>query len=145
MKASSKKIRHTLNVDNDRTDHYIGLVSTEPDYKVSILINKKLGINLKSDSGVIKPVKGNEVVFARFAYSSEYSDIVFDLINNYTGKEKLFVRLPSVDFILRIRGTNNYEYIDELSQKLRKIKNLTGVFVLDCDKQLDYPTLQIIP
>lgn len=145
MKASSKKIRHTLSVDNDRTDHYIGLVSTEPDYKVSLLINKKLGINLKSDSDVIKPVKGKEVVFARFAYGSEYSDMAFDLINNYAGKEKLFGRLPSVDFILRIRGTSNYEYIDELSQKLRKIKNLTGVFVLDRDKQLDNTTLQIIP
>jgi len=145
MKAPVRKTRHKLIIEDSDPELFIGLVTAEADYKVSLLINKKLGINFRNNDPVIKTVNENDVSFSRFTSDSRYTDIVYDLISNDSGKEKLITKIPSLDYLLRIKGTNDSVTIDTIIRKIRTIGEITGVFVLDKNRQIETAVLQIIP
>ncbi|MBS0009925.1 MAG: IPExxxVDY family protein [Bacteroidales bacterium] len=145
MKPPSKKTRLKLKLDNNDEDQFLGLVSAEADYKVSLLINQGLGLNLKSTSPVVKTVNKNEISFSRFTSDSKYSEIVYELISNDAGKEKLLSRIPSIDYILRIKGVSNKETIEDIIRKIRNIGEITGVFTLDKNSRMENNFLKIIP
>ncbi len=137
MKTSSRKTRHKLKLNNDTNSHYIGIASTEPDYRICILINDKLGFNLKSSVPLVKNIRDKEIAFSRFSSSSDYTEINFDLISNYSGNNILMSKLSSIDYIIRINGMNDINYLKELNSRLREINEITGVFTLDEKKHLD--------
>ena len=145
MKAPSKKTRLKLKPDINDEDQFLGLVSAEADYKVSLLINQSLGLNLKSNSPVVKTVNKNDIFFSRFTSDSKYSEIVYELISNDAGKEKLLSRIPSIDFILRIKGVSNKETIEDIIRKIRNIGEITGVFTLDKNSRMENNFYKIIP
>jgi len=145
MKAPQKKTRHKLKVEADDPDHYLGLASAEADYRISLILNKELGLNLRSKTPVIKFIDDKEISFPRFTSSSKYNETIYDLISNESEKEKLFPRIPSIDFILRIRNLPSTEAIENVISRLRQIREITGVFPLERSRQLDASVLQIIP
>lgn len=144
MKPPAKKTRHKLSVDDSNSDQYIGLASPEADYKVSLLINQELGINLKSSSPVIKTANEKEISFSKFSCDSKYTETYYELISNQSGKETLLSKIPSLDYILRIKGTPGTEAIDNIIRKIRNIKEITGVFVLDKKRQIENSVLKIL-
>lgn len=145
MKSSARKIRHKLSIGNDDSDRYIGIVSTEADYRISLIMNRELGLKLKNSNPVIKSSDKKETQFSRFTSVSDYSDISYDLISNNSGREKLFSKLPALDYILIIKGVTDNDARDKLIKKIRNIGEITAVFVLDKKKQLENSVLQIIP
>ncbi|HCC70823.1 MAG TPA: IPExxxVDY family protein [Bacteroidales bacterium] len=145
MKSSAKKIRHKLIADNSISEHFLGIVSAEPDYKVSLLINKHLGIKLSSNEPIVKTINEKEISFPRFSSESEFTDAVYDLISNNSGKEKLLARIPAIDYLMRIKGIQNDETKDKIIRKIRSIREITGVFTLDKNKQIENSILLIIP
>ncbi len=145
MKSPAKKIRHKLRVDNDNSDRYIGMVTAEADYRISLIINRELGLKLRNSNPVIKSTDKKEIQFSRFTSVSDYSDISYDLISNNSGREKLFNKLPAFDYILIIKGVPDNETRDKLTQRIRNIGEITAVFVLDNNKQLENSILQTIP
>lgn len=145
MKSPARKIRHKLSVGNDDSDRYIGIVSTEADYRISLIMNRELGLKLKNSNPVIKSSDKKETQFSRFTSVSDYSDISYDLISNNSGREKLFSKLPALDYILIIKGVTDNDARDKLIKKIRNIGEITAVFVLDKKKQLENSVLQIIP
>ncbi len=48
---------------------FMGLVSSEPDYKLSLLINKSLNISLKNTQPVNSPEVSTVSIFSRFISS----------------------------------------------------------------------------
>jgi hypothetical protein len=120
-------------------------VSAEPDYKLSLTLNKKFRISLKN----ISPVKinndiGSELTFSRFSDSSSSPDRIFNLISNRSGKNFLLKKLKNVDYIFQVQNPDNEININQITASLREIDTVTAVFNIDMntikDKNLRYLT-----
>jgi hypothetical protein len=110
----------------------IGLVSAEPDYKLSLSINKTLKISLKNSTPVkISDETGQELVFSRFSDTTAYPDLIFDLISNRSGKEFLLKKLKNVDYIFQIIDSENRYGHNQIADFLRKTEFVTALFVVD--------------
>ena len=83
IKNVQKVKRIQLNVENNDKLFLYGIVSAEPDYKLSLALNKKMGISLKNISPVnLSDESGNEISFSRFLYINHSDDVVYRLISN---------------------------------------------------------------
>lgn len=145
MKTTQKVTRVQLKVNQNDESALIGIVTAEPDYKLSLSLNKNLKIFLKSTKPVaISSETGEDLIFSRFSDSSGSHGIVYDLISNRTGKNFLLKKLKNVDFILQIYNPENQVETDEVISSLRNTDHITAVFVLDReslkDKNLQFIT-----
>lgn len=145
MKIIQKITRVQLKIN--QTDEFIilGLVSAEPDYKLSLVINKKIGISLKNISPVnIINDKGFELTFSRFSNSSDSTGLTFTLISNRSGKNFLIRKLKNVDYIFQVHDPESENNTDTLTASLREIETVNAVFNIDLntfkDKNLQYLT-----
>jgi hypothetical protein len=145
MKSVQKITRLQLKINQNFDSILLGLVSSEPDYKLSLTLNKKFRISLKS----ISPIKlsndsENELIFSRFSDSSGSPDIIFNLISNRSGKNFLLKKLKNVDYILHVQDPDNENNIKSITAGLREIDIITAVFNVDLnsikDKNLQYLT-----
>jgi hypothetical protein len=130
----TKVTRLKLDVDHGNDFVLLGLVSSEPDYKLSLSLNKSLGISLKNVTG-IKP-DDQEHLFSRFS-SGTSGDIVYSLISNRSGKSYLLNKLKNIDFLLQIQDYESENDIEKVMTKLRKIEGVTGVFTVETDNLKD--------
>jgi len=146
MKTTSKITRVQLQINQDYQSVLIGIVSTEPDYKLSLLLNKKLKMSLKSGSPIILPGESDsDIAFSRFSDSRSLPGIVYELISNRNGKSFLLKKLKNVDYIFHVHNHNNEADINYLTKQLKNIECITAVFSIDTvslkDKNLNYVTL----
>lgn len=138
----NKKVTR-LQLENNGKDDFIilGLVSSEPDYKLSLSINKKSGISLKNVSPVKINEETEEVFFSRFSFTSSSSGTTCNLISNRHGKSFLFRKLKNIDYIFQIYNPANEFDAERLSSDLRTIETITAVFNIDLssfkDKNLE--------
>jgi hypothetical protein len=138
MKKTRKITRVKLQID--QTDDFIlfGLVSSEPDYKLCLALNKKFRISLKSISPLkLDGDKDTELLFSRFADSSESPDRIFYLVSNRSGKNFLLRKLRNVDYILQLHDAINELTIDQITSSLREIPGVTAVFNIDTESVKD--------
>ncbi len=71
MKATPKIKRVQLKISHDPESVLLGIVSAEPDYKLSLALNRKLGISLRNIAPVIlHDEPDSELTFSRFSDSS---------------------------------------------------------------------------
>jgi len=145
MKSNQKVTRVKLQIEQH--DDYIlfGLVTAEPDYKLSIALNKKFGISLKHKSAIITEGENNpEFLFSRFSNSTSGDDLIADLISNRNGKNHLIGKLKNIDYLLQIQISEKEVSQEELTAALREIESITAVFNIDLttlkDKNLHYLT-----
>ena len=140
-----KVTRVQLKINHNNEFILLGIVSAEPDYKLSLTLNKKFRISLKN----ISPVKinndiGSELTFSRFSDSSSSPDRIFNLISNRSGKNFLLKKLQNVDYIFQVQDPDNENNISQLTASLREIDTVTAVFNIDMntikDKNLRYLT-----
>ena len=145
MKSNQKVTRVRLNIEQNNDYILLGLVSTEPDYKLSLYLNRKFGISLKNK----KPFKlagdaRSELVFSRFSNSDDQQDFVCDLISNRSGKYFLLNKLKNIDYLLQIQISGKEDQLGNITSGLRDIKAITAVFNIDIntlkDKNLHYLT-----
>jgi len=146
MKPPGRKVKHKLFLKEELNDRFIGLVSSEADYKVSLLLNKKLNINLKSNSPIEIPgSKGSETLFSRFTSNSKFNDLTIDLISNRSGNEFLTRKYPNLDYVLKLKGNKISDSINEVVSKIRSIDGVIAVFILEDKLQLEENILEVIP
>jgi hypothetical protein len=140
-----KVTRLKLNIERNNDYILIGLVSTEPDYKLSLSLNKKFRISIKS----ILPLKltndkKSELVFSRFSNNHNPGDFVFNLISNRSGKYFLLNKLKNIDYLLQILNSEKEADANNIISSLREINSITAVFNIDIstikDKNLHYLT-----
>jgi hypothetical protein len=143
MKSTQKVTRLKLIIE--RNDEYIllGIVSAEPDYKLSLSLNTKFGISLKN----ISPLRltgdtNSELAFSRFSNNDDSSDLMFNLISNRTGKNFLLTKLKNIDYLLQIQIFEKVVNIKNITSSLREIDSVTAVFDINIntikDKNLHY-------
>lgn len=137
MKAR-KVTRVKLHIEQINDFILLGVVSSEPDYKLSLALNKKFGISLKNITPVkISREKGIELLFSRFSDSAKSPDRIFTLTSNRSGKRFLISKLRNVDYILNIHDPDNKNNITKVISSLREIASITAVFNIDIDSIKD--------
>jgi hypothetical protein len=143
MKSTQKVTRVKLNVEQNNDYILLGLVSTEPDYKLSLSLNKKFRISLKTISPV--SLTGNnkpDLTFSRFSNNDPTSGLRFTLISNRSGKNFLLEKLKNIDYLLQI--SDGEAELDLITSNLREIDTITAVFNISFktmkDKNIHYLT-----
>jgi len=143
MKSTQKVTRVKLNIDQNNDYILLGLVSAEPDYKLSLLLNKKFRISLK----YISPLRvtrdtESELTFSRFSNNHNPTDLVFSLVSNRSGKFYLLNKLKNIDYLFQIQNPDNDADLNNITSNLREIDTVTAVFNIDIntikDKNLHY-------
>ena len=92
MKSIQKITRIQLKISKDNEYILFGLVSSEPDYKLSQIFNKKFGISLKNNTPIkITDDAHSEKVFSRFSYTNDSTGLAFNLFSNRSGNNDIYV------------------------------------------------------
>lgn len=145
MKSTQKVTRVKLNIEQNNEYILLGLVSAEPDYKLSLTLNKKFRISLKNIGPLKLPGDArSELVFSRFSNNDDPEDLIFSLISNRTGKYFLLNKLKNIDYLLQIQVPEKEVNLNRITSALREIDTITAVFNIDLniikDKNLHYLT-----
>lgn len=135
---SSKKITR-IRLEESQPDDYIfmGLVSSDPDYKLSLLLNSRFRISLKH----AEPVKvsgeasGND--FSRFTTNAGPTGLAFYLVSNRSGKDYLLKKLKNIDYIFVSHDPEKEIDTETLASDLRQVESVTAVFKIDPDNLKD--------
>jgi len=145
MKSYQKVTRVKLNIEQNNDYILLGLVSSEPDYKLSLSLNKKFRVSLKNISPLkLKADTKSEFTFSRFSNNDDPADFIFNLISNRSGKNFLLNKLKNIDYLLQIQNSENTVSLTDITTSLREIETVTAVFNIDLntikDKNLHYLT-----
>ncbi len=143
MGNTGKIKKFQLSASDEDIPALIGIVSSEPDYRLSLKLNRKLGIGLKS----IEPVEfrdetGTEFIFSRFSDSPSHPTSGLQLVSNRSLKNFLLPKLKNIDFLILIPGSPDEKIIEKLITDIRETASVTGVFNIDVkalkEKNLKY-------
>ena len=138
MKSIQKITRIQLKVNQIDESILLGIVSAEPDYKLSLSLNKKFRISLKNISPVkITDDNGYELAFSKFSDFSDSTDIIYNLISNRSGKNFLLKKLKNVDYIFQVQDPDNGTNLNRITTSLREIDTVTAVFNIDLNSIKD--------
>jgi hypothetical protein len=143
MKSRQKITRVQLETGTSSDFTLFGLVSAEPDYKLSLSINKVLKISLRNDNPVIiTGEKKQSLHFSRFSFNSGKHEISYHLISNKSGKDFLLSKLKKIDYLFQVISTDSEPDGSLFTAPLRSIDSITAVFPFDPseikDKNLQY-------
>ena len=143
MKNRQKITRVQLQVEADEDYILLGVVSSEPDYKLSLSINRKLNLSLQHKSPVeLIDDKGVLHQFSRFRGNSGLTGNIYNLISNKSGRSFFLKRLNKIDYLFLIYSPENDYDIDNITNTLRSVESITAVFPLESgelkDKNLQY-------
>ena len=143
MRNSQKITRIHLSVNEQDIPSVIGIVTSDPDYKISLLLNKKLHISLRNTDPVeFTDSDGNMLVFSRFSDVSKAPDSTFYLITNRSEKYFLLKKLVNIDYLLLLHDPGKNFDTALIMPQIREIDSVTGVFNIDLktlrDKNLKY-------
>jgi hypothetical protein len=146
MQTRPKITRLRLNDKADSEFNLFGLVSSEADYKVSQLLNKKLSIALKHNKSIEIENNGEKLNFSKYSFHPVTPETVsYELISNRSDKTFLLKKLNKIDFIFQIHDPDETLNLNDISSRLREIEKITAVFRLDPkeikDKNLTYLTI----
>lgn len=146
MKKGQKIFRVHLKLTS--YDRYIllGLVSTEPDYKLSLAINKKLMLSLKNNTPLeFVDEKGNHLSFSRFSDLNGATEITYSLISNRSDKNILLKKYKNIDYFLQVHDNEGDKDISQFIDNLREIDSITAVFNIDISEIKDKNIHYLIP
>jgi len=145
MKSRQKVTRIHLKINTNEEYSLIGIVTTEPDYKLSLSLNDKLKISLKNYTPVeIKNDDGSQLNFSRFSDLKGVPDVVYNLISNKSDKNYLLTNLKKIDYFFQVKNPE-YHNIKELAGTIREIERITAVFSLDPEEIKDKNMRYLIP
>lgn len=107
---------------------FLGVVSAEPDYRLSVLLNRHLRTDLrKNPSEITVSAEGKTVTFSRFtSVPPELS-----LVSNHSQGAVLINKLRNIDFLFVIHGEADKKSAEELAAEIRRIPEVTAVFVFE--------------
>ncbi|RYJ41519.1 IPExxxVDY family protein [Flavobacterium beibuense] len=149
---------HKLLIDDFVTIDYelIAIHSSLEDYRLAYFINRELSILLeKSPKNIGIKVKEGESCFSRFIYEDIDKDITWNLIENkntIVSKQEenislfdaagldvstnvfLLPEFKKVDYIIKIENICGHLALEELIEKLLKIRHVTTAYKIDHQK-----------
>jgi len=132
MRDKPKVKRIQLKTNHSQKSVMLGIVSPEPDYKLSLILNGKLRVSLKNIPPVIiNDPSGTELTFSRFSDSTASPDLVYELISNRSGKYFLLKKLKNIDYIFHVYNPDNEVDINQLTALLKDVECVSAVFNID--------------
>ena len=145
MKSTQKITRVKLDIDQNNEFILLGLVSAEPDYKLSLSLNNKFSISLKNISPLrLSGEDKSEHTFSRFSNNDDRQDLIFVLVSNRSDKNYLLSKLKNIDYLLQIQIAEKEANLTLITSYLREIDTITAVFNINMntlkDKNLHYLT-----
>lgn len=133
MKETGKITRISIGTNQEENFDFLGIVTSEPDYRLSLLINKKLGISLKhSGEEIISDMKNESSSFSGFVTK----DKEYALVSNKSGSGFLIRKLNKIDYFFAT-GKKNINSLESITASFREISGVTAVFVLHSDEIKD--------
>jgi hypothetical protein len=129
----TKKKIHKLAFEVESDFSLIGIASHENDYRLSWAINKALHLDLikVEDFSFNHPKHKINTNYSMFFFEDENNYISYNLISNKSEKGFLMPEMKNIDFILRISGSPDTTFLDELVNKLKKIDIIITAFLID--------------
>lgn len=138
MKDTRKITRVKLQIDQVNDFLLFGLVSSEPDYKLSLSLNRSFNISLKNSQPLKLPAdSGTELIFSRFADTTGSPERTFSLVSNRSGKNYLIRKLKNIDYILYVHDPETEDDLTKMITRLREIQGITAVFTVNSDTLKD--------
>lgn len=143
MKIGQKITRVELKLDPDHSYCLFGIVTADPDYKLSLAINKKFNISLKNSTPVeIKSVSGVLRHFSRFSYNSPAHEYSYSLISNRSDNEVLLKKFNKIDFFFQVNSPEEEYETESIAALLKTVESIIAVFIIKPetikDKNLGY-------
>jgi len=137
MSREKKITRHTIGTGEPQPFFFLGVVSAEPDYRLSVMINRHLGTDLrKCNEDITVAGQAGTQQFSRFSPENR----AFSLVSNRSGVNVLLRKLKNIDYLLVPGGVQGKKEAEELAASLRLIPEITAVFIFDsrhnCDQNL---------
>lgn len=130
----ARKSVNKIQLSPETTQYFaiFGIVSSEPAYKLSVLINQTIGKSLQSTEPVPFASGEKTAGFSRFADKSDLPLSSLTLIQNRAEKQILMKKFPNIDYILvsSIEGGKKEE-VDIYASLVRSVKHVTAVFIID--------------
>jgi len=128
MSPAKKITRHTISNEEIPAFIFLGIVSAEPDYRLSVLLNKHTGSDFRKNPEDITAISDK----ARHTFTSFISiRPAYKLVSNKNGESLFLRRLGKIDFLLTIGGPSDIKKAEGLAAMIRKIPGVTAVFVFD--------------
>jgi hypothetical protein len=132
MKSNEKKIKVPLHFISDDNYLLFGIISTEPDYKLSLLINKKFHISLKNQPPLeVRDNGGVQTFFGKFSDYSGAPETSYNLIANKSGNSFLLKKMKNYDYLFLIQDSNNNINADIFIQKMREAGIFRAVYPIN--------------
>jgi len=128
-----KKVKKVqLSLGSEQEVNLYGIVSSEPDYKISMELNQALEISLRSTNPVtIRQGNMAEISFPRFADTSDLPHSWVTLIKNRSNNSLLLRKYPNFDYLAAVYNETENETTEEFASILRQIKHISAVFIID--------------
>lgn len=128
MSAGRRITIHTIAGEETPVFFFLGVVSAEPDYRLSVMINRHLGTDLrKCPDDITMQTGSGRHTFTRFTSGSPD----FTLVSNRSEGKILIRKLKNIDFFFLKCGQKERQQAEELAATLREIPEITAVFVFD--------------
>lgn len=145
MKGPQKITRVQLDTEPRKDFSLFGIVSSEPDYRLSLSINKALKISLKNDNPLELSGNNPAITFSRFSDHSGRYDISWHLISNKSGKIFLINKLKNIDYLFQVYSNESNFNVSGINLSLRTIDTITAVFMLNPEEIKDKNLHYLIP
>ena len=134
MSPLKKISRHTIASGEMPAFSFLGLVSAEPDYRLSVLLNKHLGTDLRKCREDITSITET----GKHSFSCFRSDPPpFSLVSNHGEGNILIRKLKKIDFLFVSGGPPDREKAESLAVIVRTIPGITAVFVFESSEISD--------
>jgi hypothetical protein len=128
MNRAKKITRHTIPAEDFSQFLFLGIVSAEPDYRISVMLNRLLGAGLrKCDDDITAVTDSGENRFSCFVSDTP----AFTLVSNHCEGGILLRKLRKIDFFFVISGAPDQKRTESLANTIRKIPGVTAVFVFN--------------
>ncbi|MDX9772297.1 MAG: IPExxxVDY family protein [Bacteroidales bacterium] len=134
MIKQRKIARHTIINEETPAFFFLGVVSSEPDYRLSVMMNRHLGTDLrKCPEDIITSTTTGNHLFTRFVSGAHG----LSLVSNRSEGSMLIHKLQNIDFLLVISGQHDRKKAEEMVNSVREISEVTAVFLFDSRKISD--------
>ena len=128
MSPAGKITKHTIRAEEIPPFLILGIVSSEPDYRLSVMLNRHLGTDLRKKPEEITEGSG-EKTHSYSVFTS--APLTFSLVSNRSMGGTLIRKLKNIDFLLLIHGAPDRKLAEKLAAEVRNIPEVTAVFLFD--------------
>ncbi len=128
--------KHKLEMAIDKDFALLGVVADQADYRLCLLINRALGLDLrKQDDLVLYHRKlDQDQDFSLFEYTDEESLLTYRVIRNRTEEGFFLDELKNLDYLIHIQGDITEESTSSFFRKISSIPDVRMCVPVDLNK-----------